>query len=509
MFAHIRAAARGIRALLLRAVGEMPVGGSVSKNPTLLWVLVTRRHLQRYESFLPRFEEAARTLAAHEREPRLASATIGRRQYERWLSGKLVGRPHPDACRILEHMFTCSIDELFGPADAPPTAPTAPDAATGPPGSPRVAVSAPALVDPDAGEPVVVAGGGPGDDTGRRIALRGIVGGVAAGLTAPVLEAIEGIRRSMDATLTDHGGPEMLDEWERRADDYTQAYLVTPPISLLRDALLDFADVQAALGDGQYGTQRARLWRVSARLAGMIGVFLYVLGQHRDARAWYHTGGRAAGLCGDDRLRAWMHARAASVSLHYGTPMSALELAERSASLHRGPSGTAVRTQLVRARAAARMGDRTTAQIALRQADAAFEQLDGREISDKAFGYTERQLLAHSANALTSLRDTAAAERRRAQALAAFADHGATEYLDPVLARIDESTCLLWEGDPTGAIRHLIEAISALPSGHRTGLIRVYAQTFANALSPDQRRSRVGAELDEFLGSVFAGAPVP
>jgi hypothetical protein len=28
-------------------------------------------------------------------------------------------------------------------------------------------------------------------------------------------------------------------------------------------------------------------------------------------------------------------------------------------------------------------------------------------------------------------------------------------------------------------------------------------------LSPDQRRSRVGAELDEFLGSVFAGAPVP
>ncbi|HSK97506.1 MAG TPA: hypothetical protein VK891_12880 [Euzebyales bacterium] len=482
------------------------------RTPTLLRALVTRRHLQRYESFVPRFEEAARALAARERDPRLGSATIGRRQYERWLSGTLVGRPHPDACRILEHLFGCSVDELFGPVDAPRAEPPTPDAVapavTPSTASGRADIGAPVFVDPSSVEPAVVADGERGDDMRRRTVLRGLVGGVTAGLTAPALEAIEAVRRSMEATLTDQGGLEMLDEWERRADDYTQAYLVTPPVSLLRDALLDFADVQTALRQGQYGGQRVRLWGISARLAGMVGIFLYVLGQHRDARAWFHTGSRAAQLCEDQRLWAWMYARSAGVSLHYGTPTSALGLADKAATLHRGPSGTAVRTHLIRSRALARMGDRVNARGALAQARASFDALGPADAADKAFGYTERQFLAHAANALTSMRDTKEAQRLRDQALAGFANHGVSEPLDPVLARMDEGLCLLWDADPTAACHHVIEAVSALPSGHRTGLVRVSALAFADALTPEQRRLRAGQELLEVLGSAFAGAPV-
>jgi hypothetical protein len=457
-----------------------------SEDPTLLRVLVTRRHAQRYETFRSRFTQAARTLAEEEHDPRLASLTIGRRQYERWLSGNLVRKPHPDSCRVLEYMFSCSVEQLFGPAGESASTPRSV--------RPEPDVTVPVPLEPDAGD----------DDMRRRAVLRGIAGGMGLGLAAPALEVIEAIRRSMDAALTDHGGLDLLEEWERRADDYTQAYMVTPPISLLRDALLDFGDVQSALRQGRFGGHRPQLWRLSARLAGMIGVFLSVLGQHRDARAWFHTGRRAASLCGDDVLQAWMYTRSAGVSLHYGTPASAVALTDKAAAVHAGPSATSVRTQLVRARALARIGDRVDARHALAQAQSAFEVIDGSDTSNKTFGYTERQVLAHAANAVTSLRDTAAARRLQDQALAGFAGKGGTEHLDQVLVQIDQSRCLLWESDPTGACRHMMDAIAALPTEHRTGLIRAYSLAFTAELTPEQQRLPAAVELKGCLGVAFA-----
>jgi hypothetical protein len=399
-------------------------------------------------------------------------------------------------------MFSYTVDELFSPVDdakqetSPPVAEvTAPMPLTARAAPREGGADALALRDPTADG---------ADDMQRRAVLRGIAGGMGPGLTAPALEVIEAIRRNMDAALTDQGGLELLEEWERRADDYTDAYMVTPPISLLRDALLDFGDVQSALKQGQYGRHRLRLWRLSARLAGMIGLFLSVLGQHRDARAWFHTGRRAAGLCGDQVLQAWMYARAAGVSLHYGTPVSAVALTDKAAALHAGPSGTSVRTQLVRARALARLGDRDNARTALEVAQTSFEVINGAEASNKTFGYTERQVLAHSANVVTSLHDTRAARRLQDQALAGFAGKGGTERLDPILVQIDQARCLLWESDPTGACRHMMDAIAALPAEHRTGLIRAYALAFVAELTPGQQRLPATEELKDSLRVAFA-----
>ena len=38
---------------------------------------------------------------------------------ERWYGGKLRTLPHPDACRILEHMFGYPVHQLLAPADPP------------------------------------------------------------------------------------------------------------------------------------------------------------------------------------------------------------------------------------------------------------------------------------------------------------------------------------------------------------------------------------------------------
>jgi hypothetical protein len=496
---------------------------SSSTKPTLLRVLVTRRHVQRYETFVSRFTQAARVLAERERDPRLASLTIGRRQYERWLSGNMVRRPHPDSCRVLEHMFSYTVDELFSPVDdaqveasqpaarlpAPVRVPTHPARPTGGAHDLVLLHADPGVADvPETSGAADVAGvagaSSATDDMRHRAVLRGIASGIGNGLTVPALEVIEAIRRSMDATLTDQGGMEMLEEWERRAEDLTQAYMVTSPLSLLRDALLDFGEVQSALKRGQYGRHRPRLWWLSARLAGMIGLFLSVLGQHRDARAWFYTGRRAAHLCDDQVLQAWMYVRAAGVSLHYGTPASAVTLTDKAAALHPGPSGTSVRTQLVRARALARVGDQANARDALEQAHRSFEVLDGADSSDKVFGYTERQVLAHSANVVTSLHDTRAAQRLQDQALAGFAGKGGAERLDPILVQIDQARCLLWESDLTGACRHMMDAFAALPAEHRTALIRAYALAFVAELTPRQHQLPAAEELKDYLAAAFA-----
>jgi len=85
-------------------------------EPTLLRVLVTRRHWQRFETFSAQFSRAARALAEQEDEPGISRVTVSSRQFERWYAGKVKTVPHPDACRILEEMFGYPVDQLLGSA---------------------------------------------------------------------------------------------------------------------------------------------------------------------------------------------------------------------------------------------------------------------------------------------------------------------------------------------------------------------------------------------------------
>ena len=84
-------------------------------RPTLLKVLLTERHLQRWETFRAEYERVASQLA-----PELRHTAPSRAQYFRWLNGQLKGgSPYPDACRVLEVMLPpWTADDLFGPPPA-------------------------------------------------------------------------------------------------------------------------------------------------------------------------------------------------------------------------------------------------------------------------------------------------------------------------------------------------------------------------------------------------------
>jgi transcriptional regulator with XRE-family HTH domain/tetratricopeptide (TPR) repeat protein len=82
-------------------------------RPTLLRVLIFERHWQRFKTFEAQFQRAARDLAKREGDPDLAKLTISSRQWERWYAGGVKTEPHPDACRVLEHMFGYPISQLL------------------------------------------------------------------------------------------------------------------------------------------------------------------------------------------------------------------------------------------------------------------------------------------------------------------------------------------------------------------------------------------------------------
>jgi len=85
-------------------------------EPTLLRVLITRRHWQKFETFEAQFKRAARELAGQDDEPRLRTVTVSPRQFERWYAGMVKTEPYPDSCRVLEHMFGYPVRQLLAPA---------------------------------------------------------------------------------------------------------------------------------------------------------------------------------------------------------------------------------------------------------------------------------------------------------------------------------------------------------------------------------------------------------
>jgi transcriptional regulator with XRE-family HTH domain len=93
---------------------QVPAGDAGIYRPTLLRSLIMQRHWQKFETFQVQFSRAAGELAECEGEPRLADLSVSARQYERWYSGDVKTAPLPDACRVLEHMFGFTIQQLLG-----------------------------------------------------------------------------------------------------------------------------------------------------------------------------------------------------------------------------------------------------------------------------------------------------------------------------------------------------------------------------------------------------------
>ena len=301
-------------------------------------------------------------------------------------------------------------------------------------------------------------------------------------LHSKVFGAVDNIRRRMDDTLVlATVSPAMLDQWEEAIQGFGRQYMNTPPLQLLCDVLLEFSSVRKAMAHRQPMEVQDRLCQMAARLAGLSGMIMINLGDHRLARAFFRTGRTAADETGDRALRAWVLARESLVPLYYGDPREALNLARKSRNLAgQMPCAAQAMAPIVEARALAMLagGGRKDvvdqAKRALSRARAAFAQMASDAQEDIAFGYTERQLYFHQGDALVRLGQPLEADLILEQALAKYEP---SEWLDPTLIKFDRARCKLLEGEVEEAMEMALRTWQSLDDAYRTADIVVRRAT--------------------------------
>jgi len=326
------------------------------------------------------------------------------------------------------------------------------------------------------------------DDELRRMLIRQMS---AAGcrVDSRFLGAVDRIRRRLDdALLGGSVSAAMIDTWDQAVAGYGSQYMTVPAVRLLCDVLLDLADVRRMCEERQPLEYSERLCRLASQLAGLAGIAMLDLGDHRLAHTFFGTARTAADETGDRQLRAWVAAREALVPLYYGDAREAISLARSAADLAgRHLCAAAVMAPVIEARAQARLvaasgqGRREALHKALATVDKAADgiaDLPDDQRGDTALGYTERQLYFHSGDALVGLGDWQAASR--AFALAAHL-YPAAEVLDAALVALGHARCLLEADEPGPALALGRDTVLGLPPEHRTDVILQVARQLGQA----------------------------
>ncbi|MFF4518902.1 hypothetical protein [Streptomyces mirabilis] len=336
---------------------------------------------------------------------------------------------------------------------------------------------------------------GEDDPMKRRNLLRGAL---AAGLTAPALAALTAARTDVDQTLSPDA-PQDLADLEAAAESYGYGYHGQQPARVLADLVTDFTTLRPLLTVPQPAPIRARLCRTAGQMAGMTAIVLHDLGSRRESRAWFATAARAAAESGDDQLRAWVLAREAMVPLNYGAPRAAAELANRARqAAGTRPTAAATLAAAVAARAYALNHQSEQARAALAAADALMGRLPEGERSDTWLTYSEQKHHVHLSHALTTLGDTRRARESQQRALELSAP---TSTMTRTLLNIDGAACSHHDGDSEDACRRTVAALTGLPDGYRTGLVRRRAQDLYEAIPAHHHREHAVRELRDVLAA--------
>ncbi|MEU0221632.1 hypothetical protein ABZ281_44395 [Streptomyces sp. NPDC006265] len=333
-----------------------------------------------------------------------------------------------------------------------------------------------------------------GDDPMKRRNL--LRGALAAGLTAPALAALTAARTDVDQTLSPDV-PQDLADLEAAAESYGYGYHGQQPTRVLADMVTDFTTLRPLLTVPQPAPVRARLCRTAGQMAGMTAIVLHDLGSRRESRAWFATAARAAAESGDGQLYAWVRAREAMVPLNYGAPKAAAGLADQARhAAGTRPTAAATLAAAVAARAYALNHQPEQARAALAAADALMARLPECERSDTWLTYGEQKHHVHLSHAFTTLGDTGRARESQARALELSAP---TSTMTRTLLNIDGAACSHHDGESEEACRRTAAALTGLPDGYRTGLVRRRALDLYEAIPAQHHHERAVRELRDVL----------
>jgi transcriptional regulator with XRE-family HTH domain len=519
------------RALARQAdeTGE-PTQAAEPYRPTLMRTLIAERHWQRFKTFEAQFRRAARELAGRERDPDLAKLTVSSRQWERWYSGNVKTEPHPDACRVLEHMFGYPVKQLLATRETDSNQQHGPSdndrhqygslqpldkwarVLMIPPGSLWFEMPAEAPV-PEAGTLAVdlpaESGSEPmfpycveGEDEGivrRRSFIVSAAALTGMGVSDPV-SALRTARRGLHGSFPGHGDAD-VSEWNQIAWDYGETYLIIPPGQLLKSLLSDLAGLQEAFLRNPQGTAQRELWRASALLSGFVAQTANNLGYVTEARQWWRTARYSAQRSEDAFSVLWVRVREIIHAWHQlpdATVLRLIEDAEQFAGC--APAEPVLQLLWAKARTLAMLGYEAEAENTLVQLRERFAATPASGASRSLLVSGVSRLYDAESFVYSRLGNDKKAESALHETSALFKG-ASTNVRWAAEVEMQSAFCLARKGDVTEGVVHARDVILGLPPSQRTQNFFFDARDVLNAIPQPEQKRPVVTQYREWLNS--------
>ncbi len=335
--------------VIARPAHRVRVREPEQSRPTLLRALIVQRHWQRFQTFEAQFRHAARELAERDHDPDLAKLTVSSRQWERWYAGNVKSEPHPDACRVLEHMFGYAIQQLLAPVsqividdqkDANTLAPaemlTRYEHSRQPGGTQR------------------------GADQDRRVI------------------------QALDVIDNDHLGS-VADSIGELVDHYAQTICSLPPADVYDELLSVRSYASGIIDRAGLAPRRTDLVLAAGWLSHLLAVAACDMGEHAAARVWCSDAERRSQDARHPELAAWAVLTRAMIAFYQGQSRQSVTLAAQGQEA--APIGTVIHAKLAtqEMRAASMTGDVARMTHARRYAARAIAELPSGAKATGAF----------------------------------------------------------------------------------------------------------------------------
>ncbi|MEU8138381.1 hypothetical protein [Streptodolium elevatio] len=465
--------------------------------PTLLRVLVTRRHWQVYETFRHHYERAAQALAEREGDRRVRGLTVSKRQFERWYGGELKTRPYPDQCRVLEALFDHPVDELLGPAQpehtaSPRTVPTL--------SVHRSAAARTVEPAPRAGPLAATLDTGTWGDPGTGERERQVE--MAARRAFRFGSAAEG------STVVPETLAQLHDEVRRLADAYPRL-----PLPTLLGDLVEVQDTTfRILEHGRVRPSQAKeLYLLAGMTSGMLAKASHDVGDPRSAMMQARTAYVCADNADHPAMRAWVRGMQSLINYWAGRPQEAARYAALGTAVGEDVRGTtSIWLACLEARAYALLGDAPNARAAAARAEDTRDALrpDDLDSYGGILTFPRARQLYYVAEAVVHLRDDPRGAQAQADAaVAAYRDAPPEEWAfgDEAGAQTNLALSRVAAGELEGAVE-AVRPVLELPFDQRNFGVLVSVRRVHDALS-DARflGTRAAADVREEIEEFTAG----
>jgi hypothetical protein len=415
---------------------------TMGEPPTVLKALLTERHMQSYTAFCREYTAVARRI-----DTALASTAPGREQYQRWLSGRVKTKPHPDHCRVLERMFPGrTVTELFSPvleSQAPPEEETT---------------------------------------TNRRDLFQ--LGGATVAVT--FFESLWAEPSRMHSAL-DRGSVSLarLSALRQDAADLGVRVVRVPPQTLIDEALAQFRNVRRLVGKKQSLAAQRELAVCGAMFATVLGEILFNQGAFPLAAQWYGIARRSAEEAGDQYIADIALAGSTYLPTYTPDPRAVLANVTPRLETAHAPSPAIAWLWGFRAKAHAMLGEADAFQKSIDRARQALDRSSSDFIQPGIFSFVPEKLAFYEARGWVELSDADAASTAADHAISLY---DFTETTEPALARFEQASAYAQAGEWAEACRIATTAVLDRRTYHGITVV-ARAHEFDRLLGPSNCES--------------------